>query len=107
MRRSLPFALAAAAALAAGGCSTSPCQVLGERLCSCTGFASDVCTTQVGDQLGSLHPTRDQIDTCLTYLNSCAEPPNTVFCEWLNTSDGMAKCGLVPPPDLATSTAGP
>src|SRR5512133_1022334 len=63
MRRPLALALAAVA-LVSGGCSTSPCQRLGEKLCACTGLAGDVCTTQVEDQLKAVHSSLDTQDEC-------------------------------------------
>ena len=102
MRRKLPLALAAAAALAAGGCSTSPCQRLGEKLCSCTGLASDVCTTQVEDQLKNVEINQDVISVCQKFLDACNAPPNTIFCEWINTDAGKEACGFAP--EVATTT---
>ena len=97
MRRTPLLALAAAAALAAG-CSTSPCQELGERLCSCTGQSKDTCKTQVEDQLKRLDPTQDTLDRCDALLGSCKEPEGAVFCEWLRTSSAKVACGVAPPP---------
>ncbi len=96
MRRVLSLALAAAAALAAGGCSTSPCQRLGEKLCGCTATPPDVCTTQVEDRLNALKPSADTEDTCRKYLDTCNAPEGADFCEWLNTTDGKTLCGLTP-----------
>src|SRR5690242_10475131 len=106
MRRTCPrtlssskgLALVAAAALALAGCSTSPCQQLGEKLCSCTGQSKDTCKTQVEEQLKKLDPTKDQLDTCDRLLDSCHEPEGAVFCEWLRTSDAKIRCGVAPTP---------
>ena len=97
MRRPLALALAAAATLAAAGCSTSPCQELGERLCACTGLTGDTCKTQVEDQLKRLDPPQSTLDTCDALLSTCREPAGASFCEWLTTADGKAACGLTPP----------
>ena len=97
MRRTLALALLAAAALAAG-CSTSPCQELGEKLCSCTGQSKDTCKTQVEEQLKKLDPSKDQLKVCDELLNSCHEPAGASFCEWLRTSDAKVACGVAPPP---------
>jgi hypothetical protein len=98
MRRSLAPALALAAVLSMSACSTSPCQTLGERVCACTGLASDTCKTQVEDQLKSVDPSQSVLDRCAVLLTTCTQPPGAVFCEWLNTQDGMVGCGLAPEP---------
>jgi hypothetical protein len=91
------LALVAAAALAAGGCSTSPCQDLGEKLCTCTGESKDTCKTQIEEQLKKLDPTKDQLDKCDQLLGSCHEPEGANFCEWLRTSGAKVACGVAPP----------
>ncbi len=97
MRRLLPaFALVLAAF--AAGCSKSPCEKLGEKLCSCTGLTSDACTTQVQEQLKSLDPPQSTEDLCDQFLGTCNAPPNAQFCEWLLTTDGKQLCGLAPTP---------
>jgi hypothetical protein len=97
MRRTPALALVAAAALAAAGCSTSPCQTLGEKLCSCTGQTSDTCKTEVEQQLKTLSPTKDQLDKCEELLSSCHEPEGASFCDWLRTSGAKIACGVAPP----------
>ena len=104
MRRTHLIALAAAAALVAGACSTTPCQRLGEKLCGCTGLAGDLCTTQVEDQLKTAHPTLDTQDECQKFLDTCVEPSGTIFCEWLNTTGGKVACGLAEPALITTTT---
>lgn len=102
MRRTLPLALAAAAALVAGGCSTSPCQRLGEKFCACTGLIADQCTTQVQDELKGLDQSLDAEIECQKIFDACNPPPDAIFCEWLNTSDGQVACGLTP--EVVTTT---
>jgi hypothetical protein len=96
MRRSPALALVAAAVLAAG-CSTSPCQELGEKLCSCTGQSKDTCKTQVEEQLKKLDPSKDQLHECDQLLGTCHEPSGANFCEWLKTTDAKQACGVAPP----------
>ncbi len=102
-----PLALAAAAALAAAGCSTSPCQDLGEKLCACTGLSSDTCKTQVEQQLNKLNPTQPTLDRCQALLDSCHEPANTTFCDWIKTQDGQVACGLAQPDPANLPTTAP
>ena len=82
--------------LAAAGCSKSPCQMLGEKLCACTGLSTDVCTLQVQNQLNT---TAIDDSTCEATLNACDDhlPANATFCTWLTTADGKRYCGLAPP----------
>ncbi len=111
------LALAAAATLAAAGCSTSPCQKLGEKLCSCqAGETQDTCKTQVQDQLNRIgvgNPGFDGLldhiesgkpttfeDYCQQRLDACDAGQQAAaadFCEYLLTADGKARCGLTPP----------
>jgi hypothetical protein len=86
--------LVLALALAALGCSESPCQELGERLCACTA-AGDTCETQVEGQLDSVDLTEGR---CEEVLAVCNAPAGADFCEWLLTSDGKQACGLAPAP---------
>lgn len=104
MRRLVP-ALAAAALLSAAGCSESPCQDLGERLCACSGQSGDACTTQVEEQLKDLDQPQSTLDRCAALLDSCHEPAGARFCEWLGTEDGKRACGLAEP-ELAGTTSG-
>lgn len=94
MRRLLPILLALASL--AAGCSESPCQELGERLCSCTGVSGDACETQVKDQLDSAGLSDE---TCDAYLASCdsSRAPTGNLCEWLLTEDGKRACGVARP----------
>jgi hypothetical protein len=98
MRRDFALALAASAAVLAAGCSTSPCQELGEKLCVCTGLSSDACKTQVEEQLKKLDPSQAELDRCGQLLGSCKEPGGAVFCEWLLTTDAKIACGVSPNP---------
>jgi hypothetical protein len=104
MRRRLPIVLAAAALALAAACSSSPCQELGQKLCVCTGLTGDACKTQVEDQLKRLDPNQATLDRCQTLLDSCREPLGVIFCEWINTVDGSAACGLSPEPQPVTTT---
>jgi hypothetical protein len=91
-----PAALLVAAALALAGCSDSPCQELGERLCACQpGTTSDSCTTRVEDRLEDEDPGEG---FCEDRLATCNAPEGAVFCEWLLTEDGKVACGLAPEP---------
>lgn len=106
MRRTAALALALAAGLAAAGCSTSPCQRLGEKLCNCTGLSSDTCTTQVDNQLKQVDTSQAVLDRCQLLLDRCNQPAGADFCEWIKTEPGQIACGLVPDPSLV-STATP
>jgi hypothetical protein len=99
MRRTLAHALAALAVALAAGCSKSPCQELGEKLCVCTGLSTDACKTQVEEQLKKIDPSQAQLDRCDQLLGSCKEPAGAVFCEWLVTADAKVACGVAPNPD--------
>ena len=116
MPRPAALLLAATAALAAGGCSTSPCQELGEKLCNCQpGSTEDSCRTQVQDQLNNLgvetpgfgglldHLQSGQPisfdDYCQQRLDACvgaAEAAGADFCEFTLTEVGKNECGLTP-----------
>jgi hypothetical protein len=89
-----PAPLLVAAALAAAGCSDSPCQELGERLCACQpGTTRDACETRVEDLLDRDDPGEG---FCEDGLATCNAPEGAVFCEWLLTEDGKTACGLAP-----------
>jgi hypothetical protein len=90
--------LAAVALLAlAVGCGDSPCQDLGERICSCNpGATTDACEAQTESQLEDADLSDDDCDRLLGTCN--AVPPGAQFCEWLLTADGKEACGLTPPP---------
>jgi hypothetical protein len=96
--RPLAAALALAAAALAAGCSKSPCQELGEKLCACTGLGSDACKNQVETQLDALDPplTEGKCDAILAACNG-NKPADADFCEWLLTENGKEQCGLSPP----------
>jgi hypothetical protein len=104
MRRSLALVLTAAAALAAAGCSTSPCQTLGERICTCSGLSSDSCKTQVENELKRISETQADRDECSKLLDTCEAPQGALFCEWLSTPPGKVGCGFADPVDVGTTT---
>jgi hypothetical protein len=104
MRRLPSLPLALAAGLAVAGCSTSPCQELGQKLCSCTGLTSDTCKTQVETQLKSANPNQDTLDQCQRLLDRCNQPAGADFCEWLKTPSAQIKCGLAPDPATVGTT---
>ncbi len=108
MRR--PALLAAAlAALAAAACS-SPCQDLGNRLCSCMGVgaARDTCKKTIENQLSSVKPSKGVENLCDCLLSSCHEPsPDVTFCEWILTDAGMQACGLAYPAATSDPTTAP
>ena len=54
MRRLVPV-LAFLAALLGAGCGKSDCQLMEERLCSCTGATSDACATQAENLIRDLN----------------------------------------------------
>ena len=103
MRRPLSLALAAAAALTAAGCSTSPCQELGQRICSCSGLSGDSCKTQVESELKRINETQAMRDECSRLLDTCEAPPNAIFCEWFYTPAGKVGCGLADPVPVSTT----
>lgn len=89
-----PALLLVAAALALAGCSDSPCQELGERLCACQpGTTSDACETRVEDLLDQDDPGEG---FCEARLAECNAPAGAIFCEWLLTERGKEACGLAP-----------
>lgn len=91
MRRSAS-ALLLAAGLALAGCSKSPCQELGERICRCQpGLGQDACKTQVEDQLNE-HDPGDAF--CEAHLATCNAPNDGNLCEFLLTECGKIACGL-------------
>jgi hypothetical protein len=94
MRRLAP-SLAIALALAATGCSDSPCQELGERVCACSGQSGDACRVQVESQVDSFDPGES---TCEAFLASCSAPGGVDLCEWLLTAEGKVACGLAEKP---------
>ena len=104
MRRPYALALLAAAGLAAAGCSTSPCQRLGEKLCGCTGQTSQTCSTQVENQLKAVNPDQVQLDQCQVLFDRCNQPVGAVFCEWVNVEAGQIACGLAPDPSTIPTT---
>jgi hypothetical protein len=89
-----PIALIAALAILAGGCSDSPCQELGEKLCGCTGTGTEACKRQVDAQLETLDPDDATEDRCERLLGSCSPPAGAELCEWLLTEDGKVACGI-------------
>jgi hypothetical protein len=93
--RALALASAFALAALAAGCSESPCQELGERLCACTGQGSGACEAQVEDQLDGVDLTEGR---CEEVLGACAAPEGVDFCEWLLTAAGKTACGFTPAP---------
>jgi hypothetical protein len=95
MRRLLPV-LAFSAALLAAGCGKSDCQLMEERLCSCTGQTSDQCQTQAENLIKDLNPSQSVQDECGRLLTSCNPPSGASFCEWLHTPGGKVACGLAP-----------
>jgi hypothetical protein len=101
--RPLSLALAAAAALVVAGCSTSPCQELGQRICSCSGLSGDACKTQVESELKHLNETQAMRDKCEQLLGTCEAPQGAVFCEWFNTPAGKFGCGLADPVPVGTT----
>jgi hypothetical protein len=93
MRR---LAATAALALLAAACSTSPCQELGEKLCTCSGASGEECKRQVEFQLEDLHPDQATQDRCEALLDTCNPAPPVELCEWLLTEDGKVACGIAP-----------
>jgi hypothetical protein len=91
--RALVAALALSLTALAAGCSKSPCEELGEKLCDCTGEGSDDCEAQVKDQLDAVSLTENR---CEAVLEACVAPSGADFCEWLLTEDGKRRCGLAP-----------
>jgi hypothetical protein len=108
MRR--PLLLAAALAALAGAACSSPCQDLGDRLCSCAGAGSarDTCKRTIQNQLNSVNPSKATENTCECLLSTCREPAADVyFCEWITTDAGRQACGLAYPagPDRSAPPA--
>lgn len=104
MRSPLALAACAALALLVAGCGKSDCQLLEERLCSCTGASSDACSKNAESLVKDLNPSQAQQDQCKAYLSSCNPPPDVALCEWLRTSSGKIACGLAVDPTSPTTT---
>lgn len=94
--RRLSAPLAAAALLALAGCNTTPCEQLGNRLCSCVGGGTTrtSCETNVKNIVNALNPGKDVDNICQQKLGTCNAPANADFCEWTGTACGKASCGL-------------
>ncbi len=80
----------------------SPCQDLGERICSCqpVGVAQDQCKSAVKTQLGSGAQTPGQADEvfCQQKLATCRDQPNGPrLCDFVKTAAGKVACGLAYP----------
>jgi hypothetical protein len=87
-------AVIALLALAAAGCSDSPCQELGERICRCQpGATNDGCQSQVESQLDAVDAPEGRCDEL---LGTCVAPEGGDLCEWLLTAAGKDACGLTP-----------
>lgn len=95
MRRAA--ALFAFALLAA--CST-PCEELGDKICSCySGTSQDDCESQVDDQIDAASPSGAQEDYCDARIDECSAPSGAGFCDWITTAAGKQACGLAYPTD--------
>jgi len=94
---------ALAAALALAGCST-PCQELGNQLCTCRASTTDrsTCERAVKDELNRLKPSKDEESFCDEKLKSCKAPSGIDFCTWLDGAEGKVQCGIAYPPDTTT-----
>ena len=103
MRRLVPV-LAFLAALLGAGCGKSDCQLMEERLCSCTGATSDACATQAENLIRDLNPSQSVQDKCSGLLSSCNPPSNATLCEWIHTPSGKVACGLAIEPTNPTTT---
>jgi hypothetical protein len=103
MRRLL-HALAASAALLAAACGKSDCQLMQERLCSCTGATSDECQSQAESLIKNLNPSQSVQDKCGQLLGSCNPPSGAELCEWLHSANGQVACGLALEPVAPTTT---
>jgi hypothetical protein len=91
MRLLLPAVLAALLSACTG-----PCRELGERLCECTTTTTrEICEQQVDNALDDRDPGDGQ---CERWLDTCRAPEGVAFCEWLQTADAKAACGLAPAP---------
>ncbi len=89
-------ALLAALALVALSACTEPCQELANRLCECAGGGSarDACQRGAEDRLSSVGAGDTKQKQCDAWLGTCHAPPDTKFCEWINTTDAKAACGI-------------
>ncbi len=103
MRRA-SLALALLGAALAAGCGKSDCQLLEERVCSCSGQTSDQCTTQAESLLKDLNPPQSVQDQCSALLHSCNAPDGVAFCEWVHTPTGKVDCGFALEPVGPTTT---
>ena len=94
-------AAAAFASLLVLACST-PCEDLGNKICSCySGTTQDDCENQVEDQVDAANPSGTQEDYCEARLDDCHAPEGAAFCEWIDTRAGKEACGLAFPSEEA------
>jgi hypothetical protein len=110
MRRA-GLALVVLLGLTAAGCST-PCQELGDRLCTCSGGGTnaDTCKQQIGNLLKDAGANSATESFCSAKLDTChapSEPAGVEFCDWLKTETGKVACGLANPPVAASAPEGP
>jgi hypothetical protein len=93
MRKTL---LALLAAIGAAACTT-PCQELGHRTCDCvpSGTLRNTCQDAIDRQLKDAGGGSSAVCDCL--LGTCAAPPGTNFCDWIQSQEGKEACGLAYP----------
>ncbi|HZZ84310.1 MAG TPA: hypothetical protein VFE30_07205 [Anaeromyxobacteraceae bacterium] len=100
---------AAAALLALAACGKSPCEELGNRICSCgtssttstygstfdpSNVVLDTCNNAVKTQLGSSSPSGADEQACQGFLATCPGAGTAGFCAQLQTAQGKVNCGM-------------
>lgn len=89
-------ALSLALLLVSGGCST-PCEDLGNRICSCqpAGAERDACERAARAAVTGIDRADAATqDLCDQRLDTCEAPQGLEFCDWLLTCSGKVSCGL-------------
>ena len=103
--KTLLLAAALAATLTGAGCG-SPCQDLGDRICTCqpAGSVRDSCKSSIRNELGNvINPGDAQEKTCAQLLGTCPDfAAHPDQCRSLNTVEGKVACGMAQPPVTPT-----
>ncbi len=99
----------AALLLALAACGTTPCEELGNRICSCEAPTTNIanfeamydptgilnaCSSATQAQLGANPPTDADEQRCQSYLSTCPGAGDPTFCARVQTPQGKVDCGM-------------